>query len=119
MTKLRTQLAGVDPDEAFSQVPYEKGYLFLRALEEAAGRDAFGAWLRDYLTTFAFGAITTDDFLAHIEGALPGALATVDAQAWIDGTGVPANAPRTRSAKLDASYHPIARQVVEGVLRDA
>ncbi|MCW5808024.1 MAG: M1 family peptidase, partial [Deltaproteobacteria bacterium] len=46
LTKLRTQLAGVDPDEAFSLVPYEKGYLFLRALEEAAGRGKFDAWLR-------------------------------------------------------------------------
>ena len=34
LTQLRTHLAGVDPDEAFSQVPYEKGYFFLRALEE-------------------------------------------------------------------------------------
>src|SRR5262245_20046016 len=29
LTQLQTKLAGVDPDEAFSSVPYEKGYLFL------------------------------------------------------------------------------------------
>ena len=38
LTRLRTRLDGVDPDEAFSVVPYEKGYLLLRALEDAAGR---------------------------------------------------------------------------------
>jgi aminopeptidase N len=45
LTRLRTRLAGVDPDEAFSKVPYEKGYLFLRALEEAVGRAAFDAFV--------------------------------------------------------------------------
>ncbi len=37
---------GVDPDDAFSQVPYEKGYLFLRALEDAVGRAAFDRFLK-------------------------------------------------------------------------
>jgi len=102
LTKLRTQLAGVDPDDAFSRVPYEKGYLLLCALEGAVGRDAFTRWLRSYLGAFRFGAITTADFEAHIEAHLPGALAAVDARAWIDGEGLPANAPRIRSSRLDA-----------------
>jgi len=100
MTRLRTHLAGIDPDDAFSQVPYEKGYFFLRALEEAAGRDAFGAWLRGYLDAFRFGAITTDDFIDSFERALPGVLDRVGAARWIDGEGVPADAPRPRSARL-------------------
>ncbi len=41
LTKLRTHLDGVDPDEAFSLVPYEKGFLFLKTLEAAAGRSAW------------------------------------------------------------------------------
>jgi leukotriene-A4 hydrolase len=102
LTRLRTRLAGVDPDEAFSRVPYEKGYFFLRALEEAAGRDAFTRWLRDYLQAFRFGAVTTDDFTAHLEAALPGLLARVDAPRWLDGDGVPDTAPRPRSGRLDA-----------------
>lgn len=102
LTRLRTRLAGVDPDDAFSEVPYEKGYLFLRALEDALGRDAFTAWLQRYIADFRFGAITTDDFLAHFERAHPGVLARVDAAQWIDGEGVPASAPRAHSARLDA-----------------
>ena len=46
-TRLRLSLDGVDPDEGLSIVPYEKGYLLLRALEEALGADAFGALVRD------------------------------------------------------------------------
>ena len=102
LTRLRTRLDGIDPDEAFSQVPYEKGYLFLRTLEEAAGRDAFTRWLRSYLQAFRFGAITTDDFTAHLEGELPGLLEQVEAPRWLDREGVPENAARPRSARLEA-----------------
>src|ERR1700694_659374 len=49
LTRLRTDLAGVDPDEAYSGVPYEKGCLLLRRLEELAGRDRRGDFLRAYL----------------------------------------------------------------------
>ena len=102
LTRLRTHLAGIDPDEAYSQVPYEKGYLFLTALEAAVGRSAFDTWLRSYLDAFRFAAITTDDFVDHVERALPGALAKIDAARWIDGEGVPDTAPRPRSARLAA-----------------
>src|SRR5688572_22538968 len=52
LTKLRCDLAGIDPDDAFSQVPYQKGFFFLRSLEDAVGRAKFDAWLRSYLTAF-------------------------------------------------------------------
>jgi aminopeptidase N len=102
LTQLVTQLAGVDPDDAYSLVPYEKGYLFLCELEGAVGRDAFDRWLKSYLAAFRFGAITTQDFEAHIGAALPGALAKVNARAWIDGPGIPATAHIRRSTRLDA-----------------
>ena len=102
MTKLRTHLEGVDPDECYSLIPYEKGYFFLCAIEAHVGREAFVAWLRTYLRDFRFGAITTEDFTAHLEKALPGTLAAVDAPAWLDGVGVPASAAAPRSARLDA-----------------
>lgn len=102
MTKLRTHLAGIDPDECYSLVPYEKGYMFLCEIEAAVGRDAFSRWLKSYIDAFRFGAITTEDFEAHIEAALPGVLAKVNARAWLDGEGVPAGARTPRSSRLDA-----------------
>ena len=102
LTHLRTHLGGIDPDDAYSLVPYEKGYFFLCALEAQVGRPAFSAWLRSYLADFRFGAITTDDFLAHFERSLPGALAKVDAARWIDGPGMPASAPAPRSSRIEA-----------------
>jgi aminopeptidase N len=38
---LHVDLTGRDPDDVFTQVPYEKGALFLRYLEETFGRDHF------------------------------------------------------------------------------
>ena len=102
MTRLRTHLEGVDPDECYSLVPYEKGYFFLCAIEAHVGRPAFTSWLRTYLDAFRFGAITTADFEAHIEAGLPGALAAVNAREWIDGEGIPASATAPPSARLAA-----------------
>ncbi len=102
MTKLRTHLEGVDPDDCYSLIPYEKGYLFLCTIEAAVGREKFSTWLRSYLNSFRFEAITTEEFVAHIELALPGALAAVNARAWIDGEGLPGNAPVMASKRLAA-----------------
>ena len=44
-TKLVTDLKGKDPDDAFSTVPYEKGYTFLRRLEETIGRDTWDRFI--------------------------------------------------------------------------
>ncbi|HEY7956129.1 MAG TPA: M1 family metallopeptidase [Polyangia bacterium] len=102
LTRLHTHLAGIDPDEAFSEIPYEKGFLFLRAIEEAAGRPAFDRFLRGYVERFRFRAITTDDFCALAEELLPGVLARIDAPAWLDKPGLPPGAPESRSTRLDA-----------------
>jgi aminopeptidase N len=102
LTKLRTRLTGVDPDEAFSQVPYEKGYLFLKALEAAAGRAQFDALLRKWLSAHRFGAVTTDDFLTLVGREAPGLLEQVHALEWIDQPGLPASFPRPSSARLQA-----------------
>ncbi|MGZ6078930.1 MAG: M1 family metallopeptidase, partial [Myxococcaceae bacterium] len=101
LTRLRTKLAGVDPDDAFSQVPYEKGYLFLRALEDAVGRPGFDRFLRRYMDAFRFQSITTEELLELVRAELPGALEAVNAPRWIDGEGVPPGAPAARSSRLE------------------
>ncbi len=101
LTALRTHLTGVDPDEAFSQVPYEKGYLLLRALEDAVGRGAFDTFLRAYLDAHRFQALTTEQFTDFVERHLPGALAKVDADAYLHRPGIPASAPGAHSERLE------------------
>jgi leukotriene-A4 hydrolase len=102
LTRLRTRLEGVDPDDAYSQVPYEKGYLFLRALEESVGAPRFDAFLRRYLGRFAFQSLTTQEFLDFLRTELPEASEKVDVGVWVDGEGVPASAPTLKSTSLAA-----------------
>jgi aminopeptidase N len=102
LTRLRTHLTGIDPDDAFSEVPYDKGCLFLLAIEERVGRPRFDRFIRAYIETFRFGSITTDDFVAFTARELPGVLEAINAPAWIDGQGVPPNAPAVRSNLLEA-----------------
>jgi leukotriene-A4 hydrolase len=101
LTRLRNDLQGVDPDEAYSAVPYEKGYLLLRRLEEVAGRAAWDDFLRRYLSAFRFQSIDTQQFLDFLEANLPGLAARAGALDFIDGPGLPAGARRPTSARLE------------------
>ena len=50
-----------DPDDAFSSVPYEKGFAFLFYLEQlVGGRDAFVPYLRAHVERFQHRSITTE-----------------------------------------------------------
>ena len=102
LSRLRTHLSGVDPDDAYSQVPYEKGYLFLRVLEAAVGSARFDAFLRSYLGHFAFQSLTTQEFLDFLRDNLPEAWTSVDVTAWVDGEGIPPDAPKEESTQLAA-----------------
>jgi leukotriene-A4 hydrolase len=102
LTRLRGELAGIDPDEVFSSIPYEKGARFVALLERRAGRPRFDRFMRDYITRHRFTSITTEEFLAFLEEKLPGVAAEVDAQAWLYQPGIPENAPVFRSPRKDA-----------------
>jgi len=90
-TRLRNDLEGVDPDEVYSLVPYEKGAQFVLLLEDAVGRERFDAFLRTYIETFRFQSITTDEFLAFLERELPGVYQRIRGPEWVDGPGMPDN----------------------------
>jgi len=101
LTCLRNDLRGIDPDEAYSSVPYEKGSLLLRRLEETAGRPAWDEFLRAYLGAFRFQSITTQEFLDFLEARLPGLASRARALEFIDAPGLPADAPKPRSRRLE------------------
>jgi leukotriene-A4 hydrolase len=101
LTKLKTDLRGVDPDDAFSSIPYEKGARFVCVLEKQAGRERFDRFMRKYIATFRFTSITSEEFLAFLEQEFPGTAAAVQADAWLNETGMPSNAPVFKSEILD------------------
>jgi aminopeptidase N len=107
LTHLRLRLGPADnPDDSVNDIAYQKGYFFLRLIEETVGRERFDSFLRSYFDRHAFRSMTTEDFLAelrtHLLDAVPGAEAKLDVAAWVDGPGLPANAPTPRSAALTA-----------------
>jgi len=61
-TRLVWPLNGQDPDEAFSSVPYEKGFNLLHYLESLVGEAAFLAFVNHYLLTFKTRTVTTGEF---------------------------------------------------------
>jgi leukotriene-A4 hydrolase len=61
-SKLMPDLTDVDPDDAFSRVPYEKGFTFLYFLESLVGKDNFQKILQKWLTDFAYKSIVFQDF---------------------------------------------------------
>ncbi|HEX9149610.1 MAG TPA: M1 family metallopeptidase [Thermoanaerobaculia bacterium] len=98
---LHVDLAGRDPDDGFTDVPYEKGALLMRLLEETFGRQQFDRFLRSYFDHFAFQSITTEDFVRYLKSNLfdasPELAARIPLEEWIERPGLPAGAPRPRS----------------------
>jgi aminopeptidase N len=103
---LHIDLHGRDPDDGLSDVPYEKGALFLTHLERAAGRERFDAFLRGYFDHFAFRSITTAEFAAYLREHLlksdPSLAAKVPIDEWLYKPGLPGTAPTFRAEAFAA-----------------
>lgn len=61
-TKLVPDLSGVDPDDSFSSIPYEKGFCLLQYIQTIVGVGPFEAFMHDYIQTFKYKSITAGDF---------------------------------------------------------
>ncbi|KAF2995087.1 hypothetical protein E8E13_003235 [Curvularia kusanoi] len=63
-TKLITNLKGQDPDDAFSSIPYEKGFHALYAFELLLGKQKWDKFIPHYFSTFANKSLDSYDFKA-------------------------------------------------------
>jgi aminopeptidase N len=104
-TILHIDLKGRDPDEAATDIPYEKGSLFLQTIEAAAGRERFDAFLRSYFDRYAFRSITSAVFLDDLRQNLVAGDAGLEQKLlldeWVYQPGVPANAIVVTSPALE------------------
>ncbi|GAC15164.1 M1 family metallopeptidase [Aliiglaciecola lipolytica] len=107
---LAIDLRGRNPDDVFSNIPYEKGALFLREIEHKIGRANFDQFLLEYFNHFAFKSITTDEFLAYLDDTLLAIYADkLDKKRihqWIFEPGIPTGAPVPESdafTKVDSA----------------
>jgi leukotriene-A4 hydrolase len=61
-TKLIVDLKGQDPDDAFSSIPYEKGFHALYQFELLLGKDKWDSFIPHYFDTFKFKSVDSYDF---------------------------------------------------------
>jgi aminopeptidase N len=105
-TRLKVSLTGRNPDDGISQIPYVKGYAFLRVIENAVGRDKFDPFIKNYFDSHAFKSITTEDFVKYLNENLikdDKALADkIKLEDWIYKPGIPSNILPVSSAEFDA-----------------
>ncbi|KAH8591232.1 leukotriene A-4 hydrolase [Bisporella sp. PMI_857] len=108
-TKLVVDLEGKDPDDAFSSIPYEKGFHFLYYLEKLVGKSSwdkfiphyFKTWLKKSLDSYEFKTTLLDFFAS--DKAASAALAKVDWDTWFYKPGLPPK-PEFDTSLVDTCY---------------
>ncbi|KAJ4780969.1 Leukotriene A-4 hydrolase-like protein [Rhynchospora pubera] len=97
-TKLKPCMQGVDPDDVYSEIPYEKGFQFLWLIERQVGRPVFDEFTKKYISTFKFQSIDTETFIDFLKANVPGIENQIDLRLWVEGTGIPPDAMEPVSA---------------------
>lgn len=102
-THLKLALENRNPDDGMNDIAYNKGYFFLRLIEQTVGREKFDAFLKNYFTSHAFQVMDTESFLTYLRSNLitEELDKQIDIQAWVYGPGLPSNIPAVNSKKLD------------------
>ena len=120
-TKLKLNLNGRNPDDASYRIPYHKGYLLLRTLEETVGREKFDEFLRLYFQRYAFSTMTTEKFIMYLnENLLVKNEITFNTDDWIYKEGLPYNQAIIKSDRFD-NVEKVLNQFIENnaVIKDA
>jgi leukotriene-A4 hydrolase len=103
-TRLLLNLEGRSPDDGVTDIAYNKGYFFLRSIEEAYGRDKFDTFLKSYFTENAFKAMDTEGFKNYIktyyQKNFSVELTDTTFNAWIITEGLPAAIPQPSSDRF-------------------
>jgi leukotriene-A4 hydrolase len=105
-TKLKGDYIGRDPDEATNDIPYDKGFAFLRTIEEAVGREKWDSFLKSWFDKNAFQSRNTEQFISYLNSNLikgDTALANkIRVNDWVYKPGVPNNMIVTSSSSFKA-----------------
>jgi hypothetical protein len=102
---LAIDLRGRDPDDAFTQVPYIKGALFVSWLGARFGVDAVDEFLKGYFDHYQFQSVTTEQFRERLEKELlprkPAAVRASELDEWMLSPGLPKSAVLPQSDAFD------------------
>ncbi|GAB7340063.1 hypothetical protein MBLNU457_6559t2 [Dothideomycetes sp. NU457] len=108
-TKLIPDLKGKDPDDAFSSIPYEKGFTFLYYLEKLVGKDKWDQFIPHYFTSFKEKSLDSYDFKATLldffskDSTASKQLQSIDWDSWFYKPGFPPK-PNFDTSMVDECY---------------
>ena len=100
-SSLHPYLVGRHPDDAFSAIPYVKGFFFLYYLEDLVNsksdKDLFRKILRNYFTKFKYQSVKYQDFKEFFESQVREELPSeaenifnqIDWIKWVEAPGMP------------------------------
>lgn len=121
-TWLQEDLKGLDPDEGFTDIPYEKGSAFLYKIEQVVGRERWDAFVMKYFDEHAFQTMSTDRFVDYIHENLLNEneewASEINLDAWIFGPGVPDNYPYTENPRFARVDEQVEAYVGGGAATD-
>ncbi|KAI9488525.1 peptidase family M1-domain-containing protein [Zychaea mexicana] len=105
--------SGIDPDDYFSSIPYEKGFNLLYHIEKTVGGPAvFEPFMKAHVEQFASQSISTEQWKAflykymeeHHGKETVDKLNTIDFDTWINGKGMPPVDPKFDTTLADQCY---------------
>jgi leukotriene-A4 hydrolase len=108
-TKLVIDLKGKDPDDAFSSIPYEKGFNFLYYIEKLISKDEFDKFIPHYFETWRGKSLDSYDFKATLldffksNDSVSEKLANIDWDTWFYAPGYPPK-PDFDTSLVDQCY---------------
>ncbi|PGH14820.1 leukotriene A-4 hydrolase [Helicocarpus griseus UAMH5409] len=108
-TKLIIDLKGKDPDDAFSSIPYEKGFIFLFHLENLLGKDRFDRFIPHYFTKYKGLSLDSYEFKTSIidffssDSEAHAQLTSLDWDTWFYSPGLPPK-PAFDTSLVDVVY---------------
>jgi aminopeptidase N len=112
-THLKLDLTGRNPDDGMTSIAYDKGFLFLKTLEETVGREKFDVFLKNYFQENAFTTITTERFIDYLnENLLEKNNIIFNTEEWVYGPGVPSNEFVIKSDKFE-NVSKVIKNIIE------
>ena len=119
-THLKLDLKNRNPDDGVTSIAYDKGYYFLRWLEQKAGREIWDQFLVTYFKDNAFRSMTTEHFLRYLQKNLIEKqhinLYQDELEEWIYHSGLPETLPEPSSEKFALVDQSLVKWLEEGVL---
>jgi leukotriene-A4 hydrolase len=117
-TRLKLDLEGRNPDDGVNTIAYDKGYFFLRLIEETTSRKRFDQFLVTYFETFKFRSMDTESFLEYIKSQLltEDEVVKIGVEKWVYEKGLPANCPKPNATRFEAIDQHLAAFAKSGKL---